>query len=161
MNVVLVMLREDGQRSFPLGPGTTSVGRATDCALRIPAADVSRHHCEFTVGVSSVHLRDVGSSNGTFLNGKRVQKADLQAGDRVRVGPVLFVVQVDGLPADVATADREPTHGGQAATDAVPQAREDDDTEEMIDLDSVEFDVDDVLSSLEEDEEEGDEPSRK
>lgn len=82
------------------------MGRDTAADLRIPVGIVSRHHCEFRVEDDEVVLRDLGSSNGTFLNGKRVTEATLGAGDLVRVGPTTFTVVVDGIP-DVVTPPEE------------------------------------------------------
>ncbi|MEM1446620.1 MAG: FHA domain-containing protein [Planctomycetota bacterium] len=101
MDAVLVMIKADGsRRSFPLPEGATTVGRKNSCGLRIPLTSVSRLHCEFRVDGERVSLRDLGSSNGTFKNGQRVQDTDLHAGDEVEVGPVRFLVVVDGQPAD-------------------------------------------------------------
>jgi pSer/pThr/pTyr-binding forkhead associated (FHA) protein len=102
MDVKLVMFREDGsKRMFPLGPGTTSLGRGTKCNIRIPLAVVSRGHAEISVDEDSALLRDLGTANGTFLNNRRLQgEEDLEPGDQIMIGPVVFTVQIDGLPED-------------------------------------------------------------
>jgi pSer/pThr/pTyr-binding forkhead associated (FHA) protein len=102
MQAVLVMFRSDGERrSFSITRSITVVGRREDCDLRIPLGDVSRKHCRVVMDGDSLRLEDLGSSNGTYHNGVRVEKdADLQAGDSIQVGPVVFVLQVDGVPAD-------------------------------------------------------------
>jgi pSer/pThr/pTyr-binding forkhead associated (FHA) protein len=102
MQAVLVMFRSDGERrSFSITRSITVVGRREDCDLRIPLGDVSRKHCRIVLDGDSLRLEDLGSSNGTYHNGVRVEKdADLQAGDSIQVGPVVFVLQVDGVPAD-------------------------------------------------------------
>ncbi len=102
MNAALVMFKADGsRREFALRSGATVVGRKNSCDLRIPLTSVSRQHCEFRVDAGGVKLRDLGSSNGTFRNGQRVQEVDLDAGDQVVVGPVLFTLTVDGQPTEV------------------------------------------------------------
>ena len=102
MDVKLVMFKEDGQRKdFALSGEVTTIGRKEDCELRVPVADVSRKHAQITVGPDGVVLKDLGSSNGTFVNNKRVTELTLKAGDRVVVGPVVFTVQIDGVPEDV------------------------------------------------------------
>jgi pSer/pThr/pTyr-binding forkhead associated (FHA) protein len=78
----------------------TVIGRREDCDLRIPLGEVSRKHCRLIKDGDVVRLEDLGSSNGTYHNGQRVQEAVLTPGDNVQVGPVTFVVQIDGLPAD-------------------------------------------------------------
>lgn len=102
MQAVLVMFRSDGERrSFSITRSITVVGRREDCDLRIPLGEVSRKHCRVVMDGDSLRLEDLGSSNGTYHNGVRVEKdADLQAGDSIQVGPVVFVLQVDGVPAD-------------------------------------------------------------
>jgi len=101
MQVVLVMFRADGERrSFSIVRDMTVIGRREDCDLRIPLGEVSRKHCRMIKDGDTVRLEDLGSSNGTYHNGQRVQEAVLAPGDNVQVGPVTFVVQIDGLPPD-------------------------------------------------------------
>lgn len=101
MQAVLVMFRSDGERrSFSVTRDMTVVGRREDCDLRIPLGEVSRKHCRLVRDGDTLRLEDLGSSNGTFLNGQRVQESVLQPGDSVQIGPVIFVLQVDGYPAD-------------------------------------------------------------
>ena len=101
MGVVMVMFRPDGQRrSFSITREMSVIGRREDCDLRIPLSDVSRKHCRMIMSGETVKVEDLGSSNGTYVNGERVQQAELSAGDSLQVGPVIFVLQVDGFPAD-------------------------------------------------------------
>ena len=102
MDVNLVMFREDGdKRLVPLAVGVNTIGRKDDCTVRIPLAVVSRHHAEILVDDNGVRLRDLGASNGTYLNNRRLQQEeDLEPGDQIVIGPVVFTVQIDGEPAD-------------------------------------------------------------
>src|SRR4051812_5118613 len=101
MRVVMVMFRADGQRrSFSVTRDITVIGRREDCDLRIPLGDVSRKHCRMITDGDVIRVEDLGSSNGTYRNGERIQQTELTAGDTLQVGPVVFVVQVDGTPAD-------------------------------------------------------------
>jgi len=103
MQVVLVMFRPDGQRrSFPVGRDVTVIGRREDCDFRIPLGDVSRKHCRLVKDKSNetVRAEDLGSSNGTYINGQRVKDATIAPGDTLSVGPVNFVLQVNGYPAE-------------------------------------------------------------
>jgi len=96
-----VMFRADGERrSFSIARDITVIGRREDCDLRIPLGDVSRKHCRIVRDGDMLKLEDLGSSNGTFLNAHRVQEALLSPGDSIQVGPVVFVLQIDGVPAD-------------------------------------------------------------
>lgn len=101
MDVKLIMFREDGsKRAFALEPGATTIGRKDDCNIRIPLAVVSRRHAEVFVDEEGVSLKDLGAANGTYLNNRRIQEEDLEAGDQIMVGPVVFTVQIDGEPSD-------------------------------------------------------------
>lgn len=102
MNVSLIMFREDGeQKLFPIESGKTIIGRQEDCGLRIPLSEISRKHALLIVEENSVTLRDLGSANGTYINNQRITEQELQPGDHVVVGPVVFTVQINGEPADV------------------------------------------------------------
>src|SRR3954470_19103796 len=101
MQAVLVMFRPDGERrSFSVVRDITVIGRGESCDLRIPLSEVSRKHCRIVRDGDTLRLEDLGSSNGTYLNAQRIQEALLQPGDSLQVGPVVFVLQVDSVPAD-------------------------------------------------------------
>src|SRR6478735_547908 len=101
MQVVLVMFRADGERkSFSITRDVTVIGRREDCDFRIPLGDISRKHCRIIKEENVLKIEDLGSSNGTYINGKRIHEAELQPGDTVQIGPVVFVTQLDGEPAD-------------------------------------------------------------
>ena len=102
MNAKLVMFREDGtRRDFPLADGSTTIGRANDCTIRIPLAIVSRRHSEIIINSDGAVVKDSGAANGTFLNNRPVGGEEaLQPGDQIMVGPVIFTVQIDGAPTD-------------------------------------------------------------
>ncbi len=102
MSVVLVMFKADGtRRDFPVSKPSIIVGRKNNCDLRVPLSSVSRHHCELLLEDDAVVLKDLGSSNGTFCNDKRVQETDLEPGDRISIGPVVFTVVIDGEPGEI------------------------------------------------------------
>ena len=101
MQVVLVMFRGEGERrSFSITRDVTIVGRREDCDFRIPLGEISRKHCRIIKDDASLKVEDLGSSNGTFHNGERVQTCELSPGDTLQVGSVAFVVQIDGAPVD-------------------------------------------------------------
>ncbi len=103
MKANLVLLKNDGSnKAFPLPSKLTVVGRRHDCDLRIPLPTVSRRHFEISENGESLKIRDLESTGGTFVNGKRVNgDTALKAGDYIRVGPVTFVCQIDGQPAEI------------------------------------------------------------
>ena len=118
MDVNLVMLKNDGsQKTFPLPSSVTVIGRRKNCDLRIPLMSVSKKHCQVHSDGGKLKVRDLGSRNGTQLNGQRVEEADIKAGDHLQVGPLKFVFQVDGVPEKI-----EPPAPGQK-TAAAPEAK--------------------------------------
>lgn len=101
MDVKLIMFREDGsKRVFSLVPGVSTIGRKTDCSIRIPLGVVSRRHAEIVVEDAAVRLRDLGAANGTYVNTKKIEEEELEPGDQIMIGPVVFTVQIDGKPDD-------------------------------------------------------------
>src|SRR5205814_962138 len=132
MQVVLVMFRADGERrSFSLPRTITVIGRREDCDLRIPLGDVSRKHCRFIADNDVLRIEDLGSSNGTFHNGVRIQEAVVSPGDSVQVGPVMFVVQINGVPADEEIQPPVPAAPSADDTNVAPIEQLDEITEEM------------------------------
>ena len=116
MKVMLVAFKPDGTRvDFRVRDRRCVIGRDTDADLRIPVGTVSRQHCEVRIDDDEPVVRDLGSSNGTFLNGKRVTESVIDAGDLLRVGPTTFTVVVDGIP-DVVTppSEHEPEPDGSS-----------------------------------------------
>jgi pSer/pThr/pTyr-binding forkhead associated (FHA) protein len=102
MNVSLIMFKENGeQKLFPIERGKTVIGRKEDCGLRIPLGEISRQHAVLMVDDRAATLRDLGSANGTYINNQRVREQELQPGDHIVIGPVVFTVQIDGKPADL------------------------------------------------------------
>lgn len=71
------------------------IGREQDCHLRPNSEMVSRHHCAFSLDEFSVRLRDLGSTNGTMVNGQRIRsEVVLESGDRVVIGNLDFVIEI-------------------------------------------------------------------
>ena len=85
---------EDAGLTFRLLPGTLkTMGRAPRADFVVDAALVSRVHCRFTLNeTNELQLEDLGSTNGTFVNGKKVRRTQLSDGDKLTVGRVRFVV---------------------------------------------------------------------
>jgi pSer/pThr/pTyr-binding forkhead associated (FHA) protein len=97
----------------------TVIGRREDCDLRIPLSDVSRKHCRLILDGENIKVEDLGSSNGTYRNGERVQQTEIVPGDTLQIGPVIFVLQVDGYPAD---EDLQPVTAAATAADTATGA---------------------------------------
>jgi len=102
MDVALVLFKKDGSHKvFPLPSSITVVGRRGDCELRIPLMAVSRRHCQLSQNEDTVKIRDLGSRNGTYLNDERVDEATVRAGDYLKVGPLVFMLQINGQPKKI------------------------------------------------------------
>ena len=102
MDVKLVMFKPNGQRKdIAVSQKLTVFGRGENCDVQIPLENVSRRHCEISFTGQEVKVKDLASSNGTYVNNKRVNETVLKAGDRLVVGPVVFTVQIDGKPGAI------------------------------------------------------------
>ena len=85
---------EEGPFTFRLMPGAIkTIGRSTTADFIVDAGMVSRFHCRVTVRQDGrIEIQDLESTNGTFVNDRRVQRGVLATGDRVRVGRVELIV---------------------------------------------------------------------
>src|SRR5262249_60846837 len=108
----------DGTKYTFSEPGQCVIGRSEDCSVRLPNRGwefqmVSRHHCQLDVDPPNVRVRDLGSRNGTYVNGRLIGLRDtdespaaavnakfgsweVEDGDVLSVGPVSFGVKVTG-----------------------------------------------------------------
>ena len=78
-------------RAFALGDSNeVIVGRDETCDIQIRAKSVSREHCTIEREGQDFVLRDLGSTGGTFLDGKRVDRVRLRHGIAVKVGPAVL-----------------------------------------------------------------------
>ena len=85
----LVLLSEGlTGRSYELKTEKTTVGRVSDNAFEIPEASVSSHHAEIHLRGNDVLIKDLNSTNGTFINGEKVTEAILKPGQILRLGMV-------------------------------------------------------------------------
>ncbi|MFK7758747.1 MAG: FHA domain-containing protein [Phycisphaerales bacterium] len=101
MQAFLVRVTNDGKaQPVPLTNERTLIGRLDDCQIRVRSGKVSRHHCELINDGETITLKDLGSSNGTYLNQEQVSEQTLAAGDLIAVGSLVFLVQIDGQPED-------------------------------------------------------------
>src|ERR1044072_594171 len=75
-------------RSHELKAERTTVGRVEDNTFQIPDASVSSHHCEILLKGSEVVIRDLNSTNGTFINGHQITEATLKPSQILRLGQV-------------------------------------------------------------------------
>ncbi len=87
--------------TFRVEPGDVkTVGRAARADFILKAPLVSRLHCRIEAGDDSLEVIDLKSTNGTFVNDKRITRARLTSGDRLRVGRVELRVEKEASDAD-------------------------------------------------------------
>jgi|GEM_PF-777668 len=79
---------------FVLEKENTLVGRIEDCDVILPEGSVSSHHCRFSLEEHCVRVIDLGSTNGTFINGELVSDHLLQVGDRFQIGSVALAMHL-------------------------------------------------------------------
>ncbi len=84
---------------------TLTIGRAAECDLVLDSPLVSRHHARLERSGPTHVLIDLGSTNGTYVNSQRIDRAELQAGDVVQIGPYRFTYQ-PGAISQVMSAQR-------------------------------------------------------
>ena len=93
MKVQLVVVRGKPEgKVIPLVGPQFKIGRGETCHLRPNSEQVSREHAEFTIDGEMINVRDLGSRNGTLVNGARVGRCQLRPGDAVDLGDVQLVV---------------------------------------------------------------------
>jgi len=93
-------------RTYELKVDKTTVGRVSDNAFEIPEASVSSHHAEILLRGNDIVIRDLGSTNGTFINGEKITEAVLKPGQTLKFGTV--ELRLD-------TGDAPPTGANQAS----------------------------------------------
>jgi hypothetical protein len=123
MKVQLVVVRGKPEgKVIPLVGPKFKIGRGETCHLRPNSEQVSREHAEFTIGADEVSVRDLGSRNGTLVNGKALTgESKLKDRDLVQVGPLTFAVSIAEVAAAVAKAAPAPATAAAAKAKASPE----------------------------------------
>jgi serine/threonine protein kinase len=75
----------------------TIVGRSSECGIVLRAADVSKKHCRILIGRSHAAIEDLESANGTYVNGKAIQRSRIKDGDRLRIAEHEFEIRLQGF----------------------------------------------------------------
>jgi pSer/pThr/pTyr-binding forkhead associated (FHA) protein len=135
---LLVVRGRSASTALKLISGLTTVGRTDECQIRIRSSQVSRRHCELFEKQGSLVVKDLGSSNGTFVNGKKVRgEKVLEPGDELTVGQVTLKV------ARVGEAPPPPRTPAKSTDTAVAEAISVDD-DAAADEFEIDFDFDDL-----------------
>jgi pSer/pThr/pTyr-binding forkhead associated (FHA) protein len=103
-------------KTLSFAAGDYILGRGSECHVRFDSDWVSRQHCQLRVGASGASVRDLGSRNGTLVNGLLCKgEQALGAGDHIQVGPVTFEVTLED---DSAPGPHTVDLGGSPPKDA-------------------------------------------
>lgn len=126
----LILLQNGQATPYPLSGPQAVMGRHPECEIHLESNMVSRRHAQIVKQDQHFVIEDLGSGNGTFLNGQRLvprQATPLSHSDRIKLGPILLRFETenasadtDGTTADRATIDpnRNPTTANLASTPA-------------------------------------------
>ncbi|HLU45634.1 MAG TPA: DUF3662 and FHA domain-containing protein [Natronosporangium sp.] len=83
-------------RTYPLSIGSTVIGRGDQATLRLPDVGISRRHARIDFDGTQVVLTDLGSTNGSMVNGQRISAVTLNPGDMIQIGTTTLTFRVDG-----------------------------------------------------------------
>lgn len=109
MRVRLTVSRgKNAGKAFDVNVPQFVIGRAKGCQLRPQSDAISRQHCVISVNEENATIRDLGSRNGTIVNGEKVQGTyTLADGDDLRVGPLFLTVELETKSAKPSPANTE------------------------------------------------------
>jgi len=111
--MTLKLVSFTGDQDFDLTPGHTYVvGRAVTSDIPIFDPTISRRHAELQVSNGSVLLKDLGSSNGTFINGERITEGTAEPGNSVTFGKVVFQLKSPDMGGRLITTGQNQPHPG-------------------------------------------------
>jgi pSer/pThr/pTyr-binding forkhead associated (FHA) protein len=82
-------------KMYPVA-GPTVIGRAPECGIPVTVDEISRRHVELKPVQDGLSVEDLGSANGTYVNGQRVQKGFMKPGDELRLDAVRFMLVAPG-----------------------------------------------------------------
>ncbi len=106
----LVLLSEGFTgRAFELKAERTTIGRHEDNSFQIPASSVSGHHAEILLQGNDILIKDLGSTNGTYLNGTQITESVVQPGQTVRFGTIEARVELSPTPGPPAKKVQDKT----------------------------------------------------
>jgi pSer/pThr/pTyr-binding forkhead associated (FHA) protein len=86
-------------RTHELKADKTTIGRVEDNTFQIAEPSVSSHHCEVLLRGNDVVVKDLNSTNGTFINGEKVSESPLKLGQILRLGQIEIRLETDAAPA--------------------------------------------------------------
>ncbi len=100
-------------KMYPVA-GPTVIGRAPECGIPVTVDEISRRHVELKPVADGLSVEDLGSANGTYINGQRTQKGFMKPGDELRLDAVRFILVAPGQ--EVAATRKLDAAGSTAAS---------------------------------------------
>lgn len=102
-------------KTYPV-PGQVVIGRQADCDISVPSEEISRRHAQVRPTPDGLLVEDLGSANGTFINGKRVQTGLMRPGEELRLDTIRFLLVAPGMemPATQRAPAAAATSGSKA-----------------------------------------------
>lgn len=104
MAKLVVLTQSLAGRSCELAAERTTIGRVEDNTFQIAEPSVSSRHCEILLRGSDIVVKDLGSTNGSFINGEKITEAVLKPGQTLRLGNIDLRLEVPGAAPAPATA---------------------------------------------------------
>src|ERR1700722_10232343 len=104
MAKLVVLTQSMAGRSCDLTAERTTVGRVEDNTFQIAEPSVSSRHCEILLQGSDILIKDLGSTNGTFINGEKITEGILKPGQTLKLGNIELKLDVPGAPASAPAA---------------------------------------------------------
>ena len=120
MAQVQIFVSEHNRITFDLGEEKVTIGRLAHNILQIDEPSVSSHHADLVLEAGKYHLRDSGSTNGTYVNGAQITDAVLRHGDELRFGSVEGVFLSEAEALSQPRPDFSPTALDAATSSARP-----------------------------------------
>ncbi|NCQ59384.1 MAG: GGDEF domain-containing protein [Myxococcales bacterium] len=87
---LIVIYGDDIGRRVPLGQGRAIIGRSSQADMQVDQESVSRNHCQITYHAKRHTVRDLGSTNGTYVNDEPCEEIELRDGDQIKVGRTIL-----------------------------------------------------------------------
>jgi len=128
MQVMLRVTTESANLEQLMLPSITMIGRATECQLKIASNQVSRRHCRISVAQDRVWIEDLGSANGTFIDGNRIPSGEpcpLPDGSQLSIGPANFIVVFQKSPSGIMNGSGKLGWGRFTSAFTAPSAERD------------------------------------
>ncbi|MCD8534977.1 MAG: FHA domain-containing protein [Verrucomicrobia bacterium] len=115
--------------SYELKTDRTTIGRSDTNSFPIPDGSVSGTHCEVILLNDEIHVKDLGSTNGTFLDGHRIRESRIDHGQILKLGEVEMRLELPGkpvppTPTPASSDSRKPGKQGVRVDDLTSQGRQ-------------------------------------